>query len=151
MLEILEAILEVIVDAKDQKKGTIILHGAPNSGKSSIIRVMDEIFICDTLQQTQGNFDIVPDLKRYKFQVVLCEETRFDRLLDKNHLDNTKLFFERKGKPVEGKGKAAKWMYRGAANILSSQYFDVSALEPLHREALTARCNIIYLKNSHSS
>lgn len=50
MLEILEAILEVIVKADDKKKGTIILHGAPNSGKSSIIKIIDEIFICDTLQ-----------------------------------------------------------------------------------------------------
>lgn len=96
------------------------MHGVPNSGKSSIINIISQIFICDTLHQTQGNFDIVPELKDYKFQVVLCEETRFDKLLDKNHLDNTKLFFERKGKPVEGKGKSAKWMYKGASNLLSS-------------------------------
>lgn len=84
------------------------------------MRIMDQIFICDYMLQTQGNFDMVPNLKEYKFQVVLSEETNFQKLLKESHLDNTKLLFERGGKPMEAKGKQAAWFYRGAANILAS-------------------------------
>ena len=62
LFQILEAIYIVVVEAKDAKLGTIILHGSPNSGKSSIMKIMAEIFICDYMLQTQGNFDIVPNL-----------------------------------------------------------------------------------------
>jgi hypothetical protein len=48
---------------------------------------------------------MVPNLKEYKFQVVLSEETNFQKLLKESHLDNTKLLFERGGKPMEAKGK----------------------------------------------
>lgn len=41
-------------------------------------------------------------------------------MLDDKHIDNTKRFFEREGKPMEGKGKGALWMYKGAANIFAS-------------------------------
>lgn len=49
MYDILAAILEVVVVVEFPKRGTIILHGAPNSGKSSILRIVEEIFICDEL------------------------------------------------------------------------------------------------------
>lgn len=69
---------------------------------------------------TQWNFDILPKLNEYKFQIVLSEETNFQKLLKESHLDNTKIFFERGGKPVEAKGKQAAQLYKGAANILAS-------------------------------
>lgn len=47
MYDILHAVFEVLVIAKESKLGTIILHGVPNSGKSSIMRIINEIFICD--------------------------------------------------------------------------------------------------------
>lgn len=84
------------------------------------MRIMNDIFICDYMLQTQGNFDIVPNLKDFKFQVLLSEETNFQKLLKDTHLDNTKLLFERGGKPMEAKGKQATWLYKGAANILAS-------------------------------
>lgn len=96
---------------KDPKLGTIILHGVPSSGKSSLINIMREIFITSVHRETQGNFDMVPKLRDYKFQLVVCEETKFIKLLSDSHIDNTKMFFERNGRPLEAKGKDAVWLY----------------------------------------
>lgn len=85
-------------------------------------------------------------MKDYKFQLVLSEETNFKKLLQDSYIDNTKLFFERKGKPMEGKGKQAIWYYKGAANILASQYFPMNLLETLNKDAIATRCKIIELK-----
>lgn len=50
LYDILAAVLEVVVIAEDPKLGTIILHGEPNCGKSSIMAILNEIFICDYMK-----------------------------------------------------------------------------------------------------
>lgn len=43
------------------------MHGRSNSGKSTIIKMLDKIFSCYMYRPTAGNFDIVPDVPKSKF------------------------------------------------------------------------------------
>lgn len=52
MYDILKAILDVVVIAKVKKIGTVILHGVSNSGKSSIMRLIEDVFTCHKFRET---------------------------------------------------------------------------------------------------
>ena len=51
---------EVGIDMKYAKRGGLILHGEPNTGKTTITEMYSEIFHCWQYLQTHGNFDVVP-------------------------------------------------------------------------------------------
>lgn len=101
----MNAVLKVIVIADTPKQGTIALYGVANSGKSSFAQLIDDIFICANYKDNNGNFDIIPDLKEFKFQIVINEEAPYKKLFNPSQLEHTKKFFERKGRAMERKGK----------------------------------------------
>lgn len=105
MHDIMNALLEVVVIAKVTKVGTLIMHGPSNTGKSTLMSMINEIFICDQKVQALNNFDVVPELKAYAFQVVILEEAALKQMINPRNLDDTKLWFERKGKVLEAKGR----------------------------------------------
>lgn len=67
LLPILDAVAKVVVIKEYPKIGTVVLHGVPNTGKSTIMSMLQEIFICDMMQINHGNFDTIPETRDFKF------------------------------------------------------------------------------------
>lgn len=59
------------------------------------MKIVDEIFICDKKVQALNNFDVIPELKEYAFQVVILEEAAIRSMIKPTNLEDTKLWMER--------------------------------------------------------
>ena len=55
----LDSFVEYAMLKREAKRGAVWLHGAPNSGKTTVLKMLEEIFTVVPFTQTKSKFDLV--------------------------------------------------------------------------------------------
>lgn len=68
--------LAQILSNVEQKRSTLWIHGVPNSGKSTFIRTVKQIFSCVQISFKTDNFQTID--KQINPQIILIDEISFE-------------------------------------------------------------------------
>jgi len=114
-------IVKYLILNKENKANSVLIHGAPNGGKTQFLIRLGQILDVVYYKQTRSNFDC-----RYKGgkkapAFVICEEGCLGKLFDpKDQYVNAKLFLEGQGLMVEQKCRHPKEKWSGVPVILTT-------------------------------
>ena len=104
--EVLQAIYKTFFKRANQKKWCVWLKGVYSTGKSTVIRFLEEIFSCTavvwqpnvlTQQRIKGK-----KAKDWATQICTCEEFNFHIALSESNFDKTLQLFEGRGAYIKG-------------------------------------------------
>ena len=92
----IEALYRTFFKRVDNKKWCIWLCGTRSSGKSSVIRLLEEIFSCEPIAWQKGMVTTSGRNKEWPTQLCTCEEFAWRFALDEDMVDKTLQLFEGK-------------------------------------------------------
>ena len=95
--EVLEALYRTFFKRVDNKKWCIWLCGQRSSGKSSVIRLLEEIFSCEPIVWQRNMVTTSGKNKAWPTQICTCEEFAWRHALDGDMLDKTLQLLEGRG------------------------------------------------------
>jgi len=95
--EVLQAIYRTYFKRADSKKWCIWLYGRRSSGKSSVIRLLEEIFSCEPIAWQRAMVTTNGRNKAWPTQLCTCEEFAWRHALDGDMLDKTLQLLEGRG------------------------------------------------------
>ena len=101
------------------KQRCIILHGAPNGGKSQLAKYCHEIFYSVNMVQAQGKFNQSLARDNVKPQIVIYDETDMGGLFRESRMADTKRFFEGMGMCWEQKGQDPQQRFEDAVCLIT--------------------------------
>ena len=139
------------------KRRTIMCYGAPNSGKSKLIKAFQEIFQAFEYRSTASKFALAMKHRDKNPSLVVSDEFKESNFGESN-IDNMKQLLEGGGGLVEHKGVDPITAYHGANFFLCCQYVHpvllkkkdaASPKEWYNQQSLKARMRIFEFKVSH--
>ena len=80
--QFIKEICDQLILNKIQKINAVWIHGASNSGKTSFLRRLIEIFDCAEYQQTRGKFDVKYRHGKVAPCFILIDEAALDRFFN---------------------------------------------------------------------
>jgi len=104
----------------ESKRGAVWLYGAPNSGKTTLLKMLAEIFYVIQYKQTRSRFDLDYEKEQKQPEFITIDEGAMKTFFTKSSLDDTKLFMEGQGYLHEVKHKNSEERWRGVPIILTS-------------------------------
>ena len=117
----MESFLNYALLRKEKKRGAVWLWGAPNAGKSTLLRMLQEIFHVVPYKQTKSKFDIVYSQSQIAPQFVEIDEGAYNTFfINKSLYNDAKLTFEGEGFVTENKYKNACVKWQGLPIIVTS-------------------------------
>ena len=96
-------IAEVMLLRKKDKRRCVIFHGAVDSGKSWIAKIMNRIFISYSKRQQKGMFDERISELETNVQLVIQNEVPMKKIFTLKNMPDIKLYTEGDGIQVENK------------------------------------------------
>ena len=112
-------IIYLFLKASEQKKRCLLLHGAPNSGKTTIAKYLAEIFISYDYRQTNSSFDELITLEASRVQLLVIDECNGSQLFSKKELEDTKHMLEGAGKLINNKQRHAFRAFMNCYTIIT--------------------------------
>ena len=104
----------------ESKRGAVWLYGAPNSGKTTLLKMLAEIFYVIPYKQTRSRFDLDYEKEQKQPEFITIDEGAMKTFFTKSSLDDTKLFMEGQGYLHEAKHKHPEERWSGVPIILTS-------------------------------
>jgi hypothetical protein len=117
--KLVEAIAKFYVLHLSEKRRTIWFHGAPNCGKSTIIKFLRQIFLAQTMKLLEGKYTIVSPEHEFSTQLLLLDEASFG-LFARGNMELAKDFMEGRGYPHRVMGQTPYPDWEGACIFLAS-------------------------------
>ena len=95
-------ICKYLILNKENKANSVLIHGAPNGGKTQFLNRLDEVFDLIYYKQTRSNFDCRYKGGKMAPHFIICEEGCLGKLFDpKDQYVYAKLFLEGQGIMLE--------------------------------------------------
>lgn len=105
----------------EAKRGAIWLYGAPNSGKTTLLKMVSEIFYTIPYTQTRGKFDVKYGQGKNAPQFICVDEGALDTFFQsKRDRGDAKLIFEGNGYIKEEKYRTPKKIWENLPLLLTS-------------------------------
>ena len=105
----------------ESKRGAVWEWGVSNSGKTTKLRMIGEIFNVVNYTQTRSKFDLNYDKVKQAPQFITIDEGAAATFFkDKNHWDDSKLFFEGQGYVCESKYQHPEKRWQDVPIIVTS-------------------------------
>ena len=146
--ELMEALVDVLIHRRHQKQRAIWICGPTNTGKTTLTRYLDEIFICDRLKDGQSHFRVKMKELGVPPQVVLMDEANNVHFFRPVNISRMKQFLEGLGWPVDNKYGSVELLYENAMIVLTSNDLPFEHMPKVHSEALLQRMRLVTLEMS---
>ena len=78
----------------------IWFYGEANTGKTTIRRFLEEIFVCQQFKMINSSFAVQTNHSTTKPHIVIMDEANLGALFSSERMNDTKVFFEGEGFPV---------------------------------------------------
>lgn len=150
---ILKAVHDIFFKREDKKKRLVWLHGPRNTGKSSFIGLMEDIFATRqfNFKQAYCTMDPPPEDKSWAVQIYTSHEFDVKNAFTQDHFANLKTIFEGKGgyvsnnKHIKFKRQMIDGLFLVASNELPMCADSIlnHTLYKTEWEPFTSRCAIV--------
>jgi hypothetical protein len=117
--QLVEAIAKFYVLNLVDKMRTIWIYGAANSGKSTVIKFLRQIFLAQTMLLLEGKFTIVSAEHPFATQLILMDEAS-SGLFVKTNMELAKSFLEGRGYPHRAMNQTPYPDWEGACVLLAT-------------------------------
>ena len=149
--KILKAVHEIFFKRQDKKKRLVWLHGPRNTGKSSFIGLIEEIFATQqfNFKQAYCTMDPPPEDKDWTIQIYTSHEFDVKNAFTQDHFANLKTIFEGKGgivsnnKHIKFKRQMVDGLFLVASNELPMCAVYDHTLNKTESEPFTSRCEMV--------
>ena len=155
---LLIGIVYLFVKGRENKRRTIILYGRHNTGKTSFMKCMKEIFDGFEYRPTDK---FAPDMRRRDAAPSLVVSDEWEiKHFNRANIDNTKRLFEGQGGTIEQKYVNPFIAFRGAYFLLSANILhrilgkdrnDLDEEELIQRGAIDARAKRYQFEKSYTN
>lgn len=140
-----------MISRPNKKKHVLWLHGRPNSGKSELCRLIDEVFDCQYAEFNPDHICALPPSTEHPPQMVLCPEIAMVSAFGNRQYTKTLQLFEGVGAFVKPN------LYQGYAHMWQDCFFTIASNEipshPLVNEvqwkAISSRVIIVRIPGEH--
>lgn len=72
--EFLKATHEILIERKDPKKHLVLLYGKRNAGKSTFMKMFQDVLSCQRIQFEPRHIIVKEKTKPWAMQIVICPE-----------------------------------------------------------------------------
>ncbi|KEJ83058.1 hypothetical protein OXYTRIMIC_564 [Oxytricha trifallax] len=138
-----EALYSVIFRRCPEKVNAVWFSGDPDTGKSTLARMVEQIFITERLKEGDANF-LIDDSKPFTLpSLVIMNEINHRHFFSKRNIATMKLFLEVEGYPISVKYQANEMKFVGCQVIITSNTTPFEKMERADREAFYTRIKLV--------
>ena len=151
----------ILGDPKKKRRG-LVLHGAHNSGKSTISRYVGNIFSSHNLKYPEGKFFHKIDREDTHKQICRIDEANVKHMFNKSRLHDTKSLLEGDGMDISVKFEHLFTGFKGAYTIITCNNLPYPFIPPNtslsgfteeeyphDKGAIKVRTSVVYMETSH--
>ncbi|KEJ82553.1 hypothetical protein OXYTRIMIC_626 [Oxytricha trifallax] len=143
-----EALFSVIFRRCHEKVNAVWLYGDPDTGKSTLAKMVEQIFITERLREGDANF-LVDDSRPFNLPgIVIMNEINHKHFFGKRNIATMKLFLEGEGYPTSIKYQANEMRFVGCQVVITSNTTPFEKMEGADREAFQTRIMLVNLRLS---
>ncbi|KEJ82400.1 hypothetical protein OXYTRIMIC_111 [Oxytricha trifallax] len=143
--EVVESLLKVIFRKCENKMNAVWLYGDPDRGKTTIAKMLEQIFITERFQESPSQFQITTGRIEKKPSIVIMNEINHRQFFSKNNIAAMKSFLEGEGYPVNRKFEDPEIKYQGCQVFITSNSLPFDRIPMIDKEAFLTRVTLIEL------
>lgn len=136
---VIRAISSVVLERKHEKRRAVWIHGLANTGKSTILNMLQRIFICDTLEDGVSHFHVSRKELQVQPQIVMMDETNNSFFFKPASIPRMKRFLEGEGIATDSKFGTVGVKFMHCSVFLASNSLPFSEMQNVDSFALRQR------------